>query len=64
MFVPAADRYQKMSYARSGRSGLKLPRIPPELWHNFGGTCSHGTARERVLKSFDRGITHFEPGEL
>jgi L-glyceraldehyde 3-phosphate reductase len=49
-----------MSYARCGRSGLKLPRISLGLWQNFGSTASYETAREMVLKSFDRGITHFD----
>jgi L-glyceraldehyde 3-phosphate reductase len=49
-----------MSYARSGRSGLKLPRISLGLWQNFGGTAPLETAREMVLKSFDAGITHFD----
>jgi len=49
-----------MTYARCGRSGLHLPRISLGLWHNFGSTASFENAREMVLKSFDRGITHFD----
>ncbi len=49
-----------MSYARCGRSGLKLPRISLGLWQNFGGTAPYETSREMVLKSFDAGITHFD----
>ena len=60
MHTPAADRYEHMSYARCGRSGLKLPRICLGLWQNFGGTTAFETAREMVLKSFDAGITHFD----
>jgi L-glyceraldehyde 3-phosphate reductase len=60
MYQPAADRYQHISYARCGRSGLHLPRISLGLWQNFGGTAPFETAREMVLKSFDRGITHFD----
>ena len=26
-YVPAADRYHSMEYARCGKSGLKLPRV-------------------------------------
>ena len=33
----AADRYDRMQYRRSGRSGLKLPAISLGLWQNFGG---------------------------
>jgi L-glyceraldehyde 3-phosphate reductase len=57
---PNPDRYQQMTYARSGRSGLLLPKISLGLWQNFGGTTSLENAREMVLKSFDRGITHFD----
>src|SRR5450631_454208 len=60
MYLAAADRYQRMSYARCGRSGLKLPRISLGLWQNFGGTAPLETARDMVLKSFDAGITHFD----
>jgi L-glyceraldehyde 3-phosphate reductase len=60
MYTAAADRYQSISYARCGRSGLKLPRISLGLWQNFGGSTPFESAREMVLKSFDRGITHFD----
>jgi len=60
MHLPAADRYEDMSYVRCGRSGLKLPRISLGLWQNFGGSAPFERAREMVLKSFDRGITHFD----
>jgi L-glyceraldehyde 3-phosphate reductase len=60
MYVPAADRYDQIPYARSGRSGLQLPRISLGLWQNFGGTAPFENSREMVLKSFDRGITHFD----
>src|ERR1700683_1029476 len=60
MYAAATDRYQRMSYARCGRSGLQLPRIALGLWQNFGGAASYSNAREMVLKSFDNGITHFD----
>ena len=60
MYLAATDRYQRMSYARCGRSGLKLPRICLGLWQNFGGTTPFENARDMVLKSFDAGITHFD----
>jgi L-glyceraldehyde 3-phosphate reductase len=50
-----------MTYARSGRSGLDLPRISLGLWHNFGGDGLGGVEQRRMLlNSFDRGITHFD----
>lgn len=60
MYVAAVDRYQQIPYARCGRSGLQLPRVSLGLWQNFGGTASFENAREMVLKSFDKGITHFD----
>lgn len=60
MHTPAADRYQQIPYARCGRSGLLLPRISLGLWQNFGGDAPPDPAREMILKSFDRGITHFD----
>jgi len=60
MYLAAAERYQRMSYARCGRSGLQLPRISLGLWQNFGGTTPSENARDMVLQSFDAGITHFD----
>src|SRR6202040_1549727 len=60
MYAAAADRYQSLPYARCGRSGLQLPRISLGLWQNFGSSTPFENAREMVLKSFDRGITHFD----
>ena len=53
-------RYEQMPYARCGRSGLDLPKIALGLWQNFGSTAPFESAREMVLNSFDRGITHFD----
>jgi len=60
MYVAAEDRYTTMPYARCGRSGLQLPRLSLGLWQNFGGTVPFESVREMILRSFDRGITHFD----
>ncbi|MDP9794560.1 L-glyceraldehyde 3-phosphate reductase [Catenuloplanes nepalensis] len=59
-YNPASDRYQTMTYRRSGRSGLKLPAISLGLWHNFGDTRPLETQREIVRRAFDLGVTHFD----
>jgi L-glyceraldehyde 3-phosphate reductase len=59
-YVPAPDRYQSMSYRRSGRSGLRLPLISLGLWQNFGAQRAYSESREIVLRAFDLGITHFD----
>ncbi|TXK19641.1 aldo/keto reductase [Homoserinibacter sp. GY 40078] len=56
----ASDRYDHLSYARIGRSGLKLPRISLGLWNNFGHDRPLTTQREIVLRAFDLGVTHFD----
>jgi L-glyceraldehyde 3-phosphate reductase len=60
MYTAANDRYNLLPYARCGRSGLQLPRISLGLWQNFGDSAPWENCREMVLKSFDRGITHFD----
>jgi len=60
MWTPAPDRYDSMSYRRTGRSGLKLPAISLGLWHNFGGDTPHELKRELCRTAFDLGITHFD----
>src|SRR3954469_3084685 len=59
-YVPATDRYDRMQYRRSGRSGLRLPAISLGLWHNFGGDRPLETGRAIVRRAFDLGITHFD----
>jgi L-glyceraldehyde 3-phosphate reductase len=59
-YVAADDRYDKMVYRRTGRSGLDLPAISLGLWHNFGDGRPWETQREICRRAFDLGITHFD----
>lgn len=59
-YQPAADRYEKMTYRRAGRSGLHLPAISLGLWHNFGDGRPWDRQRDIVLRAFDLGVTHFD----
>jgi L-glyceraldehyde 3-phosphate reductase len=54
------SRYDRMSYNRCGRSGLKLPAVSLGLWHNFGHDTPHDTKRAICRTAFDHGITHFD----
>jgi L-glyceraldehyde 3-phosphate reductase len=54
------DRYDKMLYRRTGRSGLLLPAVSLGLWHNFGHIDNQETAREILRLAFDKGISHFD----
>ncbi len=60
MYTAASDRYEKMSYRRSGKSGLMLPEVSLGLWHNFGDTASFSNMEEMCFTAFDNGITHFD----
>lgn len=59
-YQPALDRYERMTYRRCGKSGLKLPAVSIGLWHNFGNITPFETQRNILRKSFDLGITHFD----
>jgi L-glyceraldehyde 3-phosphate reductase len=59
-YLPASDRYENMTYRRSGRSGLQLPAISLGLWQNFGDERALEQSREIVLRAFDLGVTHFD----
>jgi L-glyceraldehyde 3-phosphate reductase len=59
-YVPADDRYERMVYNRSGRSGLRLPALSFGLWQNFGHERPLETSRAIVRRAFDLGITHFD----
>jgi len=60
-YVPAPDRYDaKMTYRRTGRSGLLLPAISLGLWNNFGDNANLETQRAILRRAFDLGVTHFD----
>jgi L-glyceraldehyde 3-phosphate reductase len=59
-YIPAPDRYERMQYRRSGRSGLQLPELSLGLWNNFGDDFPFESGREIVRRAFDLGITHFD----
>jgi len=59
-YHPAENRYDRMTYRRTGRSGLMLPAISLGLWHNFGHDTPHDTKRAICHAAFDHGITHFD----
>ena len=59
-YQASSDRYEKMNYRRSGRSGLLLPALSLGLWQNFGGERPLETSRAILRRAFDLGITHFD----
>ncbi|HTT58684.1 MAG TPA: aldo/keto reductase, partial [Acidimicrobiales bacterium] len=59
-YTPASDRYDRMTYRRSGRSGIRLPEVSLGLWHNFGDDRPIDTQRAILRRAFDRGVTHFD----
>jgi L-glyceraldehyde 3-phosphate reductase len=59
-YAAAPDRYERMPYRRSGRSGLQLPAITLGLWQNFGGDRPLETSRAMLRRAFDLGVTHFD----
>ena len=59
-YVPAEDRYERMTDRRGGNSGLKLPAVSLGLWHNFGHDTPHETKQAICRTAFDHGITHFD----
>ncbi len=60
MYIPAKERYQSMTYAPCGKSGLKLPLVSLGFWHNFGDTSSLANMKAMCFTAFDCGITHFD----
>src|SRR5438876_578852 len=59
-YLAAPDRYERMQYRRSGRSGLQLPELSLGLWNNFGDDFPFESGRAIVRRAFDLGITHFD----
>jgi L-glyceraldehyde 3-phosphate reductase len=56
----AADRYEQLTYRRTGRSGLLLPTVSLGLWHNFGDDVALDRQRAILRRAFDLGVTHFD----
>ncbi|HVN60283.1 MAG TPA: L-glyceraldehyde 3-phosphate reductase [Gaiellaceae bacterium] len=59
-YVASPERYERMRYNRSGRSGLRLPAVSLGLWQNFGAERPLETSRAIVRRAFDLGVTHFD----
>src|SRR3954465_9894076 len=59
-YLPSDDRYERMQYRRSGRSGLQLPLVSLGLWQNFGHDRPLDSSRAMVRRAFDLGVTHFD----
>lgn len=60
MYQAEKNRYEKMEYVRSGKSGLKLPKLSLGLWHNFGDTSLYANMKALLFTAFDNGITYFD----
>ena len=60
VYLASEQRYQSMTYRRSGRSGVLLPAISLGLWHNFGGVDTLENSRAMLRRAFDLGITNFD----
>lgn len=60
MHEAQADRYDAMTYRRSGRSGLDLPVLSLGFWQNFGHDRPFALQRDIALRAFDLGVTHFD----
>ena len=59
-YIAADDRYDRMTYRRCGRSGLKLPGVSLGFWQTFGDDRPLETSRAIVRRAFDLGVTHFD----
>jgi L-glyceraldehyde 3-phosphate reductase len=59
-YLAKDDRYDRMTYRRAGRSGIKLPLISLGLWHNFGSDRPLETQRAILRRAFDLGVCHFD----
>src|SRR3712207_6520442 len=59
-YTAAQDRYDSMTYRRTGRSGLDLPAVSLGLWHNFGDDVPFDRQRDILRRAFDLGVTHFD----
>jgi L-glyceraldehyde 3-phosphate reductase len=59
-YLADENRYERLPYRRTGRSGLLLPAVSLGLWQNFGGDVPFDRQRDILRRAFDLGVTHFD----
>ncbi|MFJ3385463.1 MULTISPECIES: L-glyceraldehyde 3-phosphate reductase [unclassified Curtobacterium] len=59
-YIASDDRYDSMTYRRTGHSGLDLPLLSLGYWHNFGDDVPFENQRAISRRAFDLGITHHD----
>lgn len=61
MYIANEKRYDnRMKFKKCGNSGLYLPLVSLGLWQNFGEETPLKLQKEKLFKTFDLGITHFD----
>ncbi len=60
VYSPSSERYDRMTYKRSGRSGIMLPVLALGLWQNFGSHKPFQDVKAMAHYAFDNGICHFD----
>ena len=60
LYVANDRRYEKMTYHRVGKWGLKFPAVSLGFWHNFGSKDNYDVMKEMCRCAFDAGITQFD----
>ena len=60
LYLASENRYEKMTYNRVGKSGLKFPAVSLGFWHNFGSKDNYDNMKAMCRKAFDLGITQFD----
>ncbi|MDD3361372.1 MAG: aldo/keto reductase [Hespellia sp.] len=53
-------RYEKMSFHKVGKSGLKFPAVSLGFWHNFGSKANYDNMKAMCRTAFDMGIVQFD----
>src|SRR5699024_10423951 len=59
MYVANQQRYEKMTYRKTGKSGLRLPLLSLGLWQNFGVYDPISNQREILRGAFVIVFTYF-----
>lgn len=60
IYSPSPERYDRMTYRRSGRSGIQIPVLALGLWQNFGSHKPFQDVKSMAHYAFDKGICHFD----
>ena len=62
LYLASENRYEKMTYNRVGKSGLKFPAVSLGFWHNFGSKDNYDNMKAKERGTVLHAYAALSPG--